>query len=533
MLCAMLSACGGGGGGSEVPSDPAQGGGGTVVLPSTTLDSVRSDSATQPGAVTSGGRTDDTTPTISGTLSAALGAGQTLRVYDGDLALASAPTVSGRTWTLTPATPLAAGEHRLSAQVVGADGLTGVRSAVFTLTVAPVRWQALTPAQAVRMTPTTLRLTGSGWPASGWQLAVSDDPDARCDAPTDVTDTTMDVRCSFRLPGTRQLALTLNGQAVAQPTVAVVSNVSGVTWSSPSTSGFGTGTVTAGETVQFKVSGTALQADAVLAMAVDGCTAAPTETGTPSATQRLFSCKIDLATPAGNQSGVLHATDAAGPQLAAWQLPVAVPAVTAPAPRLPHSGITSSQCYSITGGITLGACSAADAIALNGQQDGHRAAVQKMSFTRVGTHALDECVKDNRTGLVWEGKTVTGQRSTDSNIHFGTGTNPGANLWAKDDYIAEVNRVRLCGFSDWRLPTAEEMRSIIDYGITTAGSSLPPAWFVNSSHSGLHWTATVDATGNYRWVMDMASGSQAYEPEFSPVSGGGYLHQVRLVRGGS
>ncbi|MBN8489763.1 MAG: DUF1566 domain-containing protein, partial [Burkholderiales bacterium] len=482
-------------------------------------------------AVASGGRTDDVTPQLSGGLGAALGSGQTLKIYDGDTALAAEPTVSGRSWTLELANPLSEGEHRFSAQVVAADGQTGTRSAVFTITVAPLVWQGISPSELVRATPTTLRLSGSGWPASGWQLDVSDDPDAACESPTDVTDTSMAVRCSFHLPGTRQLALTLNGQPVAQPTVTVASNVRGVTWSSPSTGGFGTATVNAGETVQFKVSGTQLQADAVLAVTVGGCTATPTETGTPSPTERTFSCMIGLGTPAGHQAGVLHATDASGPQLAAWQLPVAVPQVTAPSPLLPHSGVTASQCYSTSGGITLGACSAADAIALNGQQDGHRVGVQAMSFSRVGSYALNECVKDNRTGLVWEGKTPTGMRSAASQINFAGLTDPALDAYDASFYVSEVNRLRLCGYSDWRLPTLLEMQSIADYGITS-GAMLSPTWFPNSGTQGFHWTATIESSGAGRWVMDMGEGRTVYEPTLNR-DGLGYLHQVRLVRGGS
>lgn len=538
LVAAALSACGGGGGGGGADdgiNNPGGGGGGggggAVTVPSASLDAIRSDTLTQPGVVVSGGRTDDATPQLSGGLGAALAEGQTLKVFDGDTALATAPSVSGRNWTLALVNPLAEGEHRFSAQVVAADGQTGTRSAVFTISVVPLRWQDISPSQLVRVTPTTLRLSGSGWPASGWSVEPLDDADAHCDAPSTVTATALDVQCQFHLIGARQLALKLNGQTVAQPSVTVTSNVSSVAWSSPSTSGFGTGTVTAGEQVQFRLRGKQLLADTTIALDVESCTSAPTELGTPSATERLFGCTIAAAAPAGNKAGVARAGDASGPELAVWQLPVAVPPVTAPAPLLPHSGITASQCYSLGGGVTLGACSGANAIALNGQQDGHRVGVQTMSFSRVGSFALDECVKDNRTGLVWEGKSSTGLRSAASQINFAGLTNPGLGPYDASFYVSEVNRLRLCGYSDWRLPTLLEMQSIADYG-ATSGGMLSTQWFPNSGTQGFHWTATIDTNGVDRWVMDMREGTTVYEPMLNP-DGLGYLHQVRLVRGGS
>jgi hypothetical protein len=50
------------------------------------------------GIVASGGRTDDTSLSISGTLSAGLGAGESVRIYDGTNFLGTA-TVSGNSWS--------------------------------------------------------------------------------------------------------------------------------------------------------------------------------------------------------------------------------------------------------------------------------------------------------------------------------------------------------------------------------------------------------------------------------------------------
>ncbi|MCP9861360.1 hypothetical protein KBZ33_20280, partial [Cyanobium sp. Cruz-8D1] len=71
------------------------------------------------GVVAAGARTDDTTPTITGTISAALAAGETLRIYNGSTLLGSA-TVNNtaKTWTYTPTLPATAGTtYNITAQV--------------------------------------------------------------------------------------------------------------------------------------------------------------------------------------------------------------------------------------------------------------------------------------------------------------------------------------------------------------------------------------------------------------------------------
>jgi len=149
------------------------------------------------------------------------------------------------------------------------------------------------------------------------------------------------------------------------------------------------------------------------------------------------------------------------------------------------------------------------------------------------------CVKDNVTGLIWETKTLSGIQSTDNTYYWysenmsGNGGEVGraddgsgvtcANAGQCDTakYIATINGVGLCGFtSNWRLPTREELRSIVDY--STQNSAPPIDFFPHaSSDSGRNWSSNVRAQDvEYAWY------------------GGAGVHKkrerghIRLVRGG-
>jgi hypothetical protein len=89
------------------------------------------------GSVANGGRTDDTTPTITGTISAPLPAGESLRVYNGTTLLGSA-TVNNtaRTWSYTPSLPATAGTtYSITARVADAAGNLGSTSAARTFLI--------------------------------------------------------------------------------------------------------------------------------------------------------------------------------------------------------------------------------------------------------------------------------------------------------------------------------------------------------------------------------------------------------------
>jgi hypothetical protein len=100
-----------------------------------TITAINDDVGTVQGVVASGGRTDDTGVSTSGTLSATLAAGEVLRIFDAGIYLGNA-TVSGTTWTYTDTRNLQDNQTlSYSAQVVDAAGNQGDLSNVYSATV--------------------------------------------------------------------------------------------------------------------------------------------------------------------------------------------------------------------------------------------------------------------------------------------------------------------------------------------------------------------------------------------------------------
>ncbi len=109
------------------------------------------------------------------------------------------------------------------------------------------------------------------------------------------------------------------------------------------------------------------------------------------------------------------------------------------------------------------------------------------------------CVRDNVTGLMWEVKTAddglrgwdqtyTNYDSAASEQKIDSATNV-LSKPTQDEIDAPTNSVgfknavnatNLCGFNDWRLPTLEELQSIVNNGVTSPGPTIDATWFPNT-----------------------------------------------------
>ncbi len=102
------------------------------------------------GETLSGSQTTDTTPTFSGGLGKALGAGDVIGIYVDGLRLGTA-SVSGTSWTFTPASGLASGTHQVTAQIETAS--TG------DMRLAQTQSFTIVPASAPTATISTLKVS--------------------------------------------------------------------------------------------------------------------------------------------------------------------------------------------------------------------------------------------------------------------------------------------------------------------------------------------------------------------------------------
>lgn len=379
------------------------------------------------------------------------------------------------------------------------------------------------PGEIVRTVSTTLEIAGSQLPSSGLRVTVPGDAKASCQTLTQMSAGGLKVACQFNQIGAQNLEIRTATQLLGTASVTVKTNVAGVSWfGSPGSTQ--SGAVKFGEIVIFQVKGVNLLADAAMSFAVDKCDN-PTEAGTPSDTLRTFACTFTGAV-AGQMPGVVK--DAPGGQvlLDGWKVPVEV-APAAPVGKLPDTGIAASQCYA-AGSDALVSCTSAAAIALNSLQDGMTGRDVSnadgsdgklgFSYSTVGSYEKTECVKDNITGLTWEGKPSSGLRDTGSTYTNYGDSRPGD----ASAYVAAVNATALCGYTDWRLPTADELQSIVDYSVAP-GPAIDGTWFLNTQQFG-YWTGTGYAGGSsYAWVVSFVNGSVG-------VNFRSFSSHVRLVR---
>ncbi len=140
-------------------------------------------------------------------------------------------------------------------------------------------------------------------------------------------------------------------------------------------------------------------------------------------------------------------------------------------------------------------------------------------------------VRDNVTGLIWEVKTDDGSVHDKDNTYTWydsnsatNGGNPGTAGDGTDteDFIQELNLQSFGGFSDWRLPTAKELLSIMHLSVINPAIDIEP--FPNAV-SGSYWsTTTVAAAIDRAWFVSFSYGGLDRHYKSTPL-------YVRAVRG--
>lgn len=158
------------------------------------------------------------------------------------------------------------------------------------------------------------------------------------------------------------------------------------------------------------------------------------------------------------------------------------------------------------------------------------------------------CTRDNITGLIWEVKTTSGLRSqghtytwydTNASVNGGNAGTIGANTSCnstlatcnttafRDAVNALTGSSRLCGATDWRLPTVNELSGLVPAGLAN-GPTIDSMWFPNTANTAnsAYWTGQNYAPDASRaWWVVFADGGLNF------ISKSGNRH-VRLVRGG-
>jgi hypothetical protein len=140
------------------------------------------------------------------------------------------------------------------------------------------------------------------------------------------------------------------------------------------------------------------------------------------------------------------------------------------------------------------------------------------------------CVLDSNTGLLWEVHTQDGgMRDARHTYTWHAANSPVAHCALPEctasKYVESVNRIRLCGASDWRLPTREELRSLVDYTRVYPVPTIDTALFPYT-RAQFYWSSSEDASdARSAWGIGFAYGFDYAYPKEHAV-------HVRLVRSG-
>lgn len=199
----------------------------------------------------------------------------------------------------------------------------------------------------------------------------------------------------------------------------------------------------------------------------------------------------------------------------------------------------------------------ADALSDSGVLDKAGRGEAGFDFTKLNNNGDEQdvdasnfsCVRDNVTGLVWEIKTTDGGlRDLDNTYSWYAEEDNGGAVGDQNgsatactltscntaDYIDAINSAGLCGFYDWRLPTHQELMSLVHFGRSET-PRIDTQYFPNTGDALAdelwYWTAQPSADGvsgdaaQNVWAIDFISGVDNFLNKSSAT-------YIRLVRAG-
>jgi len=185
--------------------------------------------------------------------------------------------------------------------------------------------------------------------------------------------------------------------------------------------------------------------------------------------------------------------------------------------------------------------------------------------------AGEQCLEDTKTGLVWELKTDDGGLRDKDHTYswynqFSNGGHPGwkdsyigysegarvrysypehtgetcdktLDLCNTQDYLIAVNKQGLCGYKDWRMPSKQELYTLLDLtksGCSEADGTMETGGCVNTSllpdvakdkngNYGGYWSSSPHWNPRSAWAVYFYLGSYGAHFKY-------YYNYVRLVR---
>ncbi len=117
------------------------------------------------------------------------------------------------------------------------------------------------------------------------------------------------------------------------------------------------------------------------------------------------------------------------------------------------------------------------------------------------------CVKDNSNDILWEAKTTGKQRHSQHtySIEGGIGS-CGQAQCSPQQYIDRLNKMKLCGRSNWRLPKKRELTSLAKNQHNQGKTSIDDHYFPNTQ-ANYYWSSTpFEYAKNRTWAVDFSSG---------------------------